>query len=438
MHRFLLVFLLLFLSWPARAETPAQIPNPLRARGSWVADEANVIDDATERRLNNLLSPLNRKTGAQFAVVTINSLGGLTVEEFANDLFRRWGIGRKGEDDGLLVLAAISDRKYRVEVGYGPEGILPDAKAGTIAREILPPAFRDGNYGTGLYATTLALAKVVDPALVPPAEVSPALPPASRPASRPVERPIQRPNSDPGVLVYPAVGGGIVIALMGLLVFLFPLLIIGGVVWGFTAAMKRPLRCSKCRAPVQQLSDVAELPSLSPVQQFEQQIGARDYRVWRCEKCHNQDITAHDLPYSQFEQCPTCRHQTASSLVETVREPTPWQGGLERVILSCQWPQCKSANFYNRATPPARRGGYGYGGGYGRGYGSSGSDLLTGIVLGSILNGSHHSGGGWGGGGDSGGGWSGGDSGGSSGGFDAGPSDFGGGDSGGGGASGDW
>jgi hypothetical protein len=223
------------------------------------------------------------------------------------------------------------------------------------------------------------------------------------------------------------------------LVFLFPLFIIGGVVWYFTAAMKRPLRCSKCRAPVQQLSDVAELPSLTPVQQFEQQIGARDYRVWRCEKCHNQDITAHDLPYSQFEQCPTCRHQTASSLVEAVREPTPWQGGLERVILSCQWPDCKHANFYNRATPPARRGGYGqgYGGGYGRGYGSSGSDLLTGIVLGSILNGSHHSGG-WGSGGDSGGGWSGGDSGGSSGGFDAGPSDFGGGDSGGGGASGDW
>ena len=429
-----LIALCFFISVEARAETPSQIPNPLQTRRSWVSDNANVISDADERRINAILSPLERKTGAEVAVVTVRNLGGQSVEEFANDLFRIWKIGKKGRDNGVVILAAIDDRKSRIDVDYGLQDILPDGKTGEILHEKVTPQFKNGAYGQGLYSGALAVAQVIDPSLATPADAatgSSPQSPASRPAQPASDGRFVPENSSP-VLIYPSGGGGLLIAFSALLIFLFPLLMIGGVVWFFTAAMRRPLRCSKCRAPVQQLSETAELASLSPVQQFEQQIGARDYRVWRCQNCHNEDITAHDLPYSQFVQCPTCRHQTASSLVETVRHPTHWQGGLQRVILSCQWAGCKHSSFYNRPTPPTPRAGYSSG--YGRGNG--GTDLLTGIVLGSILGNSNSSGGGWSGGGWSGGG-SGNDSGGSSGdvggGFDSGPSDFGGSDSGGGG-----
>ena len=415
--RFLLA-LCLYISVEARAETPSQIPNPLRTGRSWVADQANVISDVDEKRINGILSPLERKTGAEVVVVTVRNLGGQSIEEFANDLFRIWKIGKKGRDNGVVILAAIADRKSRIDVDYGLQDILTDGKTGEILDQKVTPQFKNGAYSQGLYSGALAIAQAIDPSFSPPSDASPAPQPSLEFPTEP---------SQPGfpVTVYPA-GGGLILALLGLVVFLFPLLLFGGMIWFFVAAMRRPLRCSKCREVVQQLSQSAELPSLSPVQQFEQKIGARDYRVWHCVKCRNQDITAHDLPYSNFVQCPTCRHQTATTLVEAVREPTFRRGGQERVILSCQWEGCKHSNYYQRPTPPLQRGSYA------GSYGSGGNDLLTGVILGSILGNSRQSGG-----------WSGGDSGysgSSSGGFDSGPSSFGGSDSGGGGggASSSW
>ncbi len=434
-----LIALCLFLTLDARAQSPSQIENSRQVRQSWVSDSANVLSDAEERRINAVCAELEKRTKAELSVVTVQSLGGKDVKEYANDLFRLLSVGKKGRDNGIIILGVFDpdvpagQRKSHIEVGYGLEGELPDGKAVAILRQQIIPEWTKDNYGEGFYRGAVAVAQVIDPTFISPASDSVDSSSGSQPA---LERPRAPSNPEFPVMVYPA-GGGIFIALLGLLALLFPILLFAGMIWFFTAAMRRPLRCSKCRAPVQQLSDTAELASLSPVQQFEQQIGARDYRVWHCQTCQNQDITAHDAPYSEFVQCPTCRHQTASALIENVRYSTPFKGGLQRVILSCQWPDCKHSSYYNRPTAPTPRGGYGAGYGTGYGRGGGGADLLTGVVLGSIL-GNSHQGGGWG----SGGGYSGGDSSGgfgdSGGGFDSGPSDFGGGDSGGGGGSADW
>jgi len=88
-------------------------------------------------------------TGAQIAIVTINSTDGNPIEDYANTLFRKWGVGKKGQDNGLLILFAIKDHKDRIEVGYGLEPILPDGFVGDALRQVRP-SLRQGDYGTAM------------------------------------------------------------------------------------------------------------------------------------------------------------------------------------------------------------------------------------------------------------------------------------------------
>jgi uncharacterized protein len=118
-----------------------------------VNDFANVIDNQAENWMNNLATQLKQKSGDELAVVTISRLadyGFATVDEAAVDLFEDWGIGEKGKDNGVLILVAVEDRRWRIEVGYGLEGPIPDARASQLGRSLLPDAFRQGRYGEGL------------------------------------------------------------------------------------------------------------------------------------------------------------------------------------------------------------------------------------------------------------------------------------------------
>ena len=92
----------------------------------YVNDFARVLDPGTEQQLHALCGEVDEKTGAQIAVVTVRSLGGRPIEDFAVDLFKRWGVGHKKNERGVLILLAVEDRKDRIEVGYGLEPILPD------------------------------------------------------------------------------------------------------------------------------------------------------------------------------------------------------------------------------------------------------------------------------------------------------------------------
>ena len=122
-----------------------------------VVDLAGIINDNVETDLNRYLLELEQKTSAQMIVLTIKSLEGESLEDFsimvAHD---KWKLGQRGKDNGLLLLVSLQDRKYRFEIGYGLEGILPDSLAGTIGRQYLVPYFRKGDYSTGIFAASLA------------------------------------------------------------------------------------------------------------------------------------------------------------------------------------------------------------------------------------------------------------------------------------------
>src|SRR5215469_14843498 len=117
----------------------------------YVSDFAGVIDASSRQQLENYARAVERATGTQMALATINSLEGEPIEDVANTIYRAWGVGKKGKDEGILLLLAIGDRKSRLEVGYGLEPIIPDGFAGSVLRQ-MRPALREQQYGEALKA----------------------------------------------------------------------------------------------------------------------------------------------------------------------------------------------------------------------------------------------------------------------------------------------
>src|SRR5579862_3316296 len=126
----------------------------------YVNDFAHVLDQPTVTQLDNICQQLDQKAHAQVAVVTVNSLDGSDIDSYAVDLYKRWGIGSKATDHGVLILLAVQDRKYRIEVGYGLEPILPDGKVGSFGREAVP-LLKQNDYNGALSLLTSRVADVI-------------------------------------------------------------------------------------------------------------------------------------------------------------------------------------------------------------------------------------------------------------------------------------
>jgi uncharacterized protein len=126
----------------------------------YVSDFARVIDPATKTQLESYCTTVEQATGAQIALVTIPSLEGEPIEDVANTLFRAWGVGLKGKNEGILLLLAINDRRNRLEVGYGLEPILPDGFSGSILRQ-MRPALRQSAYGEALMAAAETIGNTI-------------------------------------------------------------------------------------------------------------------------------------------------------------------------------------------------------------------------------------------------------------------------------------
>lgn len=130
-------------------------PDPTRVEGApleltgRVVDAADLIPNLIEADLASHLAALERDTKAQFVVVTTPSLDGLSIEEYGLRLGRGWGLGDRERNDGLLLIAAPSERNVRIEVGYGLENSLADDRCAEFI-EMMLPSFRDGNYVAGI------------------------------------------------------------------------------------------------------------------------------------------------------------------------------------------------------------------------------------------------------------------------------------------------
>lgn len=157
---FIWLVLLISLATSAFASAQETIP-PVPTGSRYVQDYAGVLSDETKTKINRLGSKIRESTTAQVVVVTVNSLEGMPIEEYSLSILRKWGIGDKNQNNGVLMLIAVNDKQSRIEVGYGLEGVLNDAKAGRILDESILPYFQQGDYNLGVWTGYKALVSTV-------------------------------------------------------------------------------------------------------------------------------------------------------------------------------------------------------------------------------------------------------------------------------------
>lgn len=155
--RHLWIALGLALILPALALAQPKFP-PLTGR---VVDDANMLSPAAEARLTQELATLEQQTGHQLVVATLPDLQGYEIEDYGYQLLRAWGIGRKAEDDGAILIVAPNQRKVRIEVGYGLEPVLTDALSSLIIQRAILPAFKAGDMEKGVVDGTEAIARQI-------------------------------------------------------------------------------------------------------------------------------------------------------------------------------------------------------------------------------------------------------------------------------------
>lgn len=146
---YIFLALLLFILF-SFVNVDAEIQYPKATDLKYINDYTSTIDDATKEYIVSVGKELEDKTGAQEVVVVIDSLQGNDIEAYANGLFRNWGIGQKGKNNGLLVLIAIKDKKYRVEVGTSLEGAITDIYSARVMDSASKPKFQENNYSDGI------------------------------------------------------------------------------------------------------------------------------------------------------------------------------------------------------------------------------------------------------------------------------------------------
>lgn len=155
------LFILLGGLAQAQSYTIQTVPNTKLVDNSYVSNPNNLISTETANQLNQKLAALEQQTTAQVAVVLLNSIGTETDVDFAQNLFRLWGIGKSGNDNGLLILYVEDQRVIRFHTGYGLEGILPDVICKRIQTRLMLPYFREGNTDAGLLAGVDEAIKII-------------------------------------------------------------------------------------------------------------------------------------------------------------------------------------------------------------------------------------------------------------------------------------
>ncbi len=160
-----LFFIIIFIIALAIAASPlrssASIPEIPNVPSEYVVDLAGIVDGATKAQLNSELRELEEKTTVQMVVLTIQSLNGESIDDLSIRTVEKWKLGQKGKDNGVLLMVSLQDRKYRFEIGYGLERVLPDSLVGSIGRSYLVPNFRKGDYGKGISDTSFAVINAI-------------------------------------------------------------------------------------------------------------------------------------------------------------------------------------------------------------------------------------------------------------------------------------
>lgn len=390
--------------------TADEVPNvQMLNKHRYLSDPGKVIDAATTAHIDSVLEKMRYQAGVEAAAVVVPKMSkgdDMDIDTYATDLFKLWGLGNEKTNNGLLVVVSIGDRKYVIRTGYGVEEFLPDVICGRIERNVMRPAFKEGDYARGLGAAIDSLYSV-----------------ASNPQLREqMLKQVQAEEREAWMSVLYMYIGFCVCLTIILLLWLLSAhsktkgktpydkykamrtlkKVSGACAWialGLPLFVYLPLRramnywrngartCDNCGTEMQKLDEESDNAYLTPAQDAEERLKSVDYDVWLCPKCGNIEIYRFE-ENSGYSECPSCHAKTCRFIKDmVVQKPTQYSEGVGVKVYECL--NCKKRHnitykIAKLAAPVIIAGGGGSGGGGG------------------------FSGGGWGGGGTGGGGASGG------------------------------
>lgn len=354
-------FLLLTISVTAQTYTVASVPNvQLKNNRAFVSNPDGIISAQATARIDSMLYHLRQTNSSEFVVVLLNSIGDNDPRMFANELFQKWGIGNKENNNGLLMLFVKDRRQILTETGYGLEGILTDAISKRLLTRYMTPYFRENQFDQGMINGVSAFVSYL----------------TTDEANR--ELMVQSKPRDKGmskddilmlifvyliisVIVAAVIGGGARLAmrqsssrniyeqykalnkftqLLPLFCVIFPLTLIPLYIW-ITSRLKRmrntPQVCDKCGTGMHKLSEQEEDEFLSQAEQTEERINSVDYDVWLCDQCRNTKILPYESAYTNYKKCPACKAKAYSLKSDHVLvHPTQFSKGTGEKTYACQ------------------------------------------------------------------------------------------------------
>lgn len=379
-----------------------QINNPKTSCAQcYVANQDAILSSSATDRINQLLHSLNQRTGIEIAVVAINGEQTTSARDVSMELFDAWKIGKKGEDNGIIIILTKASREVFIRTGYGVEGYLTDALSTRIVNKYMAPYFKQGKWDEGFLSGVSQIVRTLEKSY--------------ENNSKSYE------NKTKNYFIFSLFY--LIISLLYLILAIIliykgyshisnnyklekikalkqkslPWLIVGIVffpalllllIWIYCIAIRKieksSVKCS-CSNKMRLLSEKEEDKYLSRKAQIEEEIGSKNYDVWLCEKCGNTVIYPYDKILSNYSECPSCKAKTYYKQSEKVmRYPTSFRNGVMRKTY-----RCKNCNHISHIDSDIPR---------------SGGVIVGGMGSGSSFGGGFSGGGSWGGGFSGGGG----------------------------------
>jgi uncharacterized protein len=377
----------------AQEYTLKTIPNPKTLDATnFVSNPDGILDAPTVLQVNKLLQSFEMSTKAEVAVVLLHSIGNNDIEDFAVKLFEEWGIGKKNVDNGLLILFVLDKRAVRFEVGYGLEGVLPDAICKRIQMQTMIPEFKNGNYGAGIVAGVERIVSIVhnnnsngvvpepkkqSTGIVWQAVLAVCLPvmliswlwihnmvgkiknDAKLPTNRARYYSLKTRRKTVNYLTVAVVVAGVLLMLLFFhaIYILYLMVILPAVIPANLYAKvqmrklrKQSIRCDVCENRMHILPESEDNKFLAPSQDFEERIQSVDYDVFLCNNCGNKVVFEYDNKSSNYAKCPKCNAKAFTKKASyMVQAPTHISAGLERVVYHCKF--CGYEKNYDMSLP---------------------------------------------------------------------------------------
>ena len=394
LHIALLVMMLgLWLPVAAKTYKVDEVPNVHVAdRTRFISNPDGVITLAAQTRIDSILSRVRRSTTAEVVAVVVEDIDGGDIDTYATELFNRWGLGKKDNNNGVLLLVARDARKAVIRTGPGVEGVLTDAACGKILRTNMFPAFREGDYDGGTVAAVNAIAaRLGEPQA------------AEEIRSKMADADFASGGKSvlKGYLTVSLLVTIVIAIIIGLKIISIrksssydkytafenwkaPLLIVSFAGLGvplivtlpLLLAMRywrnRPRKCPNCGHKMTKVDEVHDNDYLTPAQDCEERIGSVDYDVWHCAHCGETDIFPFVNKSMPLVECSYCHARTAKLTGDkVVVQPTTSHEGIgvkEFTCLNCHNKMGKNYKIAKLAPVVivpmgGGRGGFGGGGG---------------------------------------------------------------------------